>query len=124
MTDSLCALKTFSVESIENMVITNSKFGYPQMVGFVVCLGGAVTALLSGAFLMLKTTDLLQDREAAGRSLAAITKDTVAMATGGDDAVGAGASLDLCEGDLQTGQWVFSVFVPLSVVPVLVLQNC
>ncbi len=105
------------------MVITNSKVGlsYPQIVGFA---GGAVTALLSGAFLMLKTTDLLQDREAAGRSLAVITKDTVAMATGGDNTVGAGASLDLGEGDLQTGQWVFSIFVPLSVVPVLVLQNC
>lgn len=108
------------------MVITNFKFGlsYLQMGGFVVCVGGAVTALLSTAFPTLKMTDLLQDRETVSRSLAAITKATVAMATGRHKTVRAGASLDLCEGNLQTGQWVFSVFVPLSVVLVLILQSC
>lgn len=77
-----------------------------------------MTALLPGAFPTLKATDLLQDREAAYRSLAAIANAAVAMATCRDDTVGARASLDLSKGDLQTGQWVFSVFVLLSVVPV------
>lgn len=94
------------------------------MGGFIVCVGGAVTALLSSTFPTLKTTDLLQDREAAGRSLADITKATVAMAAGRDNTVWAGALLDLSKGDLQTGQRVFSVFVLLSVVPGLVLQSC
>lgn len=95
---------------------------HPQMGGFVLCVGGAVTALLCGA--TLEAADLLQDREAAVRSLAAITLATITMATGGGNTAGAGASLDLGKGDLQTGQWMFSVFVMLSVVPVLVLQSC
>lgn len=81
------------------------------MVGFALCVGGAVTALLSSAFMALEATDLLQDREAAGWSLATITQAAVAMAAGRDNTAGAGASLDLSEGNLQTGQWVFSVFV-------------
>lgn len=81
------------------------------MGGFALCVGGAVTALLSSAFMALETADLLQDREAAGWSLATITQAAVAMATGRDNTIGAGASLDLSEGDLQTGQWVFPVFV-------------
>lgn len=101
---------------------TKQNVSYPQMGGFVLCVGGAVTALLCGA--TLEAADLLQDREAAVRSLAAITLATIAMATGGGNTVGAGASLDLGKGDLQTGQWMFSVFVMLSVVPVLVLQSC
>lgn len=88
------------------------------------CAGGAVTALLPTTFPTLETADLLQDGEAAGGSLAAVTKATVTMATGGDNAVGAGALLDLGKGDLKAGQWVFSVFVPLPVVPVLVLHCC
>lgn len=98
-------------------------WSYPQMGGFTVCVGGAVTALLSGTFPTLETTDLLQDRQAAGRSLPSITRATVAMATGRDNAVRAGTLLDLGEGDLQTGQRVFLVFDRLSVVPVLVLQS-
>lgn len=95
------------------------------MGGFVVCVACAMTTLLSGTFPALETTDFLQDREASGWPLAAIGKATVtAMATGGDDTVRAGTLLDFGKGDLQTGQWVFSVFVPLSVVPVLVLQSC
>lgn len=127
MTDPHCViLKTFSVESSkENMVITNVKFGlsYPPMGRFAVDVGGALTALLSGAFPTFETTDLLQDREATGRSLAAITRATVAMAARRGDTVGARALLDFGKGDLQAGQWVFSVFVPLSVVTVLVLKS-
>lgn len=96
---------------------------YRQMVGFIVCAGGAVTALLSGTFLTLKVTDFLQNRDAACRSLAAISKATVAMATGRDNTVWAGTSLDLSEGNLQTGQGVFSVFVLLYVLHVMVLQG-
>lgn len=77
-----------------------------------------MTALLPGAVPTLKATDLLQDREAAYRSLAAFANAAVAMATCRDDTVGARASVDLSKGDLQTGQWVFSVLVLLSVVPV------
>lgn len=88
------------------------------------CVGGAVTALLSGTFPTLETTDLLQDRQAAGWSLSAINTATVAMVTGRDNTVGAGTLLDLSEGDLQTGQRVFLVLDRLSVVPLLVLQSC
>lgn len=96
---------------------------HPPMGRFAVDVGGALTALLSGAFPTFETTDLLQDREATGRSLAAITRATVAMAARRGDTVGARALLDFGKGDLQAGQWVFSVFVPLSVVTVLVLKS-
>lgn len=79
-----------------------------------------MTALLSSMFPSLETADLLQDGEAASRSLAAITKVTVAVATSRDNALGGRTSLDLGKGILQTGQRVFTVFVPLS----LVLQSC
>lgn len=95
------------------------------MGSFVVYMARAVTALLSGSFPTLETTDFLQDREAAGRSVAVITKAIVALAIGRDDTfIRAGASLDLGEGDLQTGQRMFFVFVLLSVVPGLVLKSC
>lgn len=94
------------------------------MGDFTVCVGGAVTALLSGTFPTLETTDLLQDRQAAGWSLSAINTATVAVVTGRDNTVGAGTLLDLSKGDLQTGQRVFSVLDRLSVVPLLVLQSC
>ncbi len=94
------------------------------MIGFVVCAGDAVTALFSRTFPSLKTADLLQDREAVGRSLAAITWATVAMETVRDNTVWTGASLDLSKSDLQASKWMFSVFVLLSVVPVLVLHSC
>lgn len=94
-----------------------------HMGGVVWCGDDALTARPSGAFPTLETTDLLQDREAADRSLVALTKATVVMATG-DTVAGASASLHLGKGDLQTGQWVFPVFLPLSVVPLLVLHSC
>lgn len=88
-------------------------------------MGCAVTALLSGTFPAFKATDFLQDRETAGGALDVIAKATTATAIGGGDTlIRAGASLDLGKGDLQTSQWVFSVFVLLSVVPVLVLGSC
>lgn len=92
------------------------------MSGIVVPMTGTVTALLSCTFPTLKPTDFLQDREFAGRFLAAITDTTVTMATGRDNTVGAVASLDLSEGDVQTGQRVSSV--TLSLVPLLGLQSC
>lgn len=110
------SLQTLIV-SFEN---TRKCFIYP-LGSFILCIGGAVTALLSGTFPTLETTDLLQDRKAAGRSLVDITKAAAAVAALRDNTVGAGGLLDLCEGDLQTGQRVFSVYVLFSVVPVLVV---
>lgn len=82
-----------------------------------------MTTMFSCAFPALETTDLLQDREAAGRSLTAITEATTALGTGRDK-IRAGTSLNFGKGNLQASQWVFSVFVLLSVVPVLILQSC
>ncbi|TNN38392.1 hypothetical protein EYF80_051433 [Liparis tanakae] len=67
------------------------RLGYP----------GAVAALLAASLPALEATDRLPDREAADRRLAA-----VATATGRGEAGGAGAALDLSEGDLQTGRRV------------------
>lgn len=49
---------------------------------FIVCIGGAVTVLLSRSFPTLEPTDFLQDREAAGGPLADFTKATIALAPG------------------------------------------
>lgn len=49
---------------------------------FIVCIGGAVTVLLSGSFPTLEPTDFLQDREAAGGPVADLTKATGALAAG------------------------------------------
>lgn len=92
-----------------------------MMSSLVVSMAGVVTVLLSTTFTTLKPTDLLQDREAAGRSLVAFADITVTMATSRGNTFRAGTSLDLGEGVLQTGQWVFSVSVLLSLLPLVVL---
>lgn len=86
-------------------------------------VAGAVTVWLSSTFTTLKPTDLLQDREAAGRSLVAFSDIAVTMAASRGNAFGRGTSLDLSEGVLQTGQWVLSVSVLLSLLPLVVLQS-
>lgn len=78
------------------------EFGfYPQMGGFAVGVG-AEAAQLPSVSPPLKVTDFLQNREAAGRTLAAVW------------AVGNGAALDLGQGDLQAGQRVIAVRVSVA----------
>lgn len=49
---------------------------------FIVCIGGALTLLLSGSFPTLEPADFLQDREVAGGPVADFTKATIALAAG------------------------------------------
>lgn len=77
------------------------------MAGFV---RDALAALLSGTFSPLEATDFLQNGEAARWPLGGV-------------ALWAGAPLDLSESKLQAGQWVISVFVLVSVVPLLIVQS-
>jgi len=93
--------------------------GYLQLSSFFVRV--AASARFTTALPALKTTDFLQNREIAGWPLVAIIQTTVVMATARENAVRAGAPLDLSKGVLQAGQWVFSVLV--SVVPGLVLSS-
>ena len=90
-----------------------------MMSSLVVSMAGVVTVRLSATFTTLKPTDLLQDREAAGRSLVAFADITVTMTTSRGNTFRAGTSLDLGEGVLQAGQWVFSVSVLLSLLPLV-----
>lgn len=86
---------------------------------FIAC---AMTALLSDCFPTFKSTDFLQDGEAAGRTMATVFKTTTAIAAGRNHAIRAGTSLDLSKGNLQTGQWVVFVHV-LFLALVLMLQQ-
>lgn len=45
---------------------------YPLLGALAVCTGAAVTALFPSTLPALKAADLLQDRQAAGRALAAV----------------------------------------------------
>lgn len=85
-----------------------------------------MAALLSSSFSPLKPTNLLQHRQAVGWSMATVSIATVALATFcRNHTVRAGTLLDLSQGNLQTGQWIIPVIVPVFVVSLqMVLQSC
>lgn len=74
-------------------------------------------AALHAAFPTLESADFLQHRQAPDRPAGAVAVTAVVVVTAGENAIGAGGTLDLVQGVLQAGQRVLAVFVRVSVAP-------